>query len=142
MITLTPNAYFKHIPFPSAYFLISFIFNLNASARTFLSSMISANFSSISDEDIPTIVTPPPHDVDQPIAAKKSNDEIRIGPITRARAKLIEQQVNSLLIESDYFLNENGLLPKTLYICMIRFNGEEGIAQGRKEEQHLELDVE
>ena len=71
-----------------------------------------------------------------------SNDEIRIGPITRAHAKLIEQQVNLLLIESDYFLNENCLLPKSLYICMIRFIGEEGIAQGRKEEQHLELDVE
>ena len=95
------------------------------------------------DENIPTIVTPPPHDVDQPIAAKKkTNDEIRIGPITRARAKLIEQQVNLLLIESDYFLNENCLLPKSLYICMIRFIGEEGIVQGSKEEQHLELDVE
>lgn len=47
-----------------------------------------------------------------------------------------------LLIESDYFLNENCLLPKSLYICMIRFIGEEGIAQGSEEKQHLELDVE
>ena len=101
------------------------------------------NFQLMNDEDIPTIVPSPPHDVEQPIAAnKKSNDEIRIGPITRARAKLIEQQVNLLLIESDYFLNENCLLPKSLYICMIRFIGEEGIAQGSEEKQHLELDVE
>jgi hypothetical protein len=48
------------------------------------------------DEDIP--ITPPlsltPFE-DEDVAAKKSN-EIRIGPITRARAKLLEQQVNSL----------------------------------------------
>jgi hypothetical protein len=43
------------------------------------------------DEDIP--ITPPlsptPFD-DEDVAAKKSN-EIRIGPITRAHAKLLEQ---------------------------------------------------
>jgi hypothetical protein len=47
------------------------------------------------DEDI--AITPPfspaPID-DEDVAAKKSN-VIRIGPITRARAKLLEQQVNS-----------------------------------------------
>ena len=41
----------------------------------------------VCDEDIPTI-TPSPIDTDElPVAAKKkSNNEIRIGPITRARA--------------------------------------------------------
>ena len=44
------------------------------------------------DEDIPTI-TPSPIDSEElPVTAKnKSNDEIRTGPITRARAKLLEQ---------------------------------------------------
>jgi hypothetical protein len=88
------------------------------------------------DEDIPTIDPSPPHEIEQSIAAKKkSNDEIRIGPITRARAKLIEQQVNLLLIESDYFVNENCLLPKSLYVCMIRFEGETSIARGEEELQ-------
>jgi hypothetical protein len=43
------------------------------------------------DEDIPSTppLSPTPFD-DEDIAAKKSN-EIRIGPITRARAKLLEQ---------------------------------------------------
>jgi hypothetical protein len=91
------------------------------------------------DEDIPTIVPSPLHDDDKQVAAKKkSNDEIRIGPITRARAKLIEQQVNLLLIESDYFVNENCLLPKSLCVCILRFMGEEGIARGSEE---LEQDV-
>ena len=50
------------------------------------------------DEDIPTMAPSLPHE--QPVATKKmSKDEIRIGPTTRARAKLLEQQVNSLLVD-------------------------------------------
>src|SRR3954469_20288689 len=56
-------------------------------------------------------------------------NEIRIGPITRARAKLIEQQVNSLLIDSDVLFVEDFILPKSLYVCMIRYH-EEDKAQG------------
>ena len=90
------------------------------------------------DEDIHTLDTSSPYDDDHQGAAKKSNDEIRIGPTTRARAKLIEQQVNLLLIDSDYFINENCLLPKSLFVCILRFVGEEGIARGSEELQHLE----
>ena len=46
---------------------------------------------------------------------------MRIGPITRARAKLLEQQVNSLLVENDICVNENFILPKSMHLCMIRF---------------------
>jgi hypothetical protein len=70
----------------------------------------------------------------------KSNDEFNIGPITQARAMLLEQQVNSLLIESDIYYNENFILPKSLFICMIRFIGEEGV-RGSEEMQHMEHDV-
>jgi hypothetical protein len=48
--------------------------------------------------------------------------------------------VNSLLIESDIYCNENFILPKSLFICMIRFIGEEGV-QGSEEVQHMEHDV-
>jgi len=71
----------------------------------------------------------------------KSN-EIRIGPITRARAKLLEQQVNLFLIESDVLLREDFILPKSSYICVIRYQGviqEEEKEQGqvaRREELH------
>jgi hypothetical protein len=80
------------------------------------------------DEDIPT-TQPSPPTIDNPVVAArdKSNDEIRIGSITRARAMLPEQQVNSLLIDSDVYYNENFILPKSLFICMIRFIGEEGV---------------
>ena len=67
----------------------------------------------------------------------KSN-EIRIGPITRARAKLLEQQVNLFLIESDVLLNEDFILPKSLYICVIRYKGviqEKDEGQGQVHEE-------
>jgi hypothetical protein len=64
-----------------------------------------------------------------------SNDEIRIGPITRARAKLLEQQVNSLLADYDNFIHENFILPKSLHICMIRYEHEASIARGSEELQ-------
>ena len=64
-------------------------------------------------------------------------NEIRIGPITRARVKLIEQQVNLLLIGSDVLLGEDFILPKSLYICMIRYHDEDkaqgGEVQTRRE---------
>jgi hypothetical protein len=44
------------------------------------------------DEDIPTLVPSSSLNDDQTIAAKKDpTDDIRIGPITRAHAKLLEQ---------------------------------------------------
>ena len=44
----------------------------------------------MADEDIPTITPTPIANDDVPIATKKDqSNEIRIGPITRARAKLL-----------------------------------------------------
>ena len=94
------------------------------------------------DEDIHTLNPSPPHDDDRQVAAKKkSNDEIRIGPITRARAKLLEQQVNSLLVENAIYFNESFILPKSLYLCVIRYMGEGGVARGSEELQQEEHDV-
>ena len=94
------------------------------------------------DEDIPTFNPSPTHDDEVQVAAKKkSNDEIRIGPITRARAKLLEQQVNSLLVEYAIYFNESFILPKSLCLCVIRYMGEGGVARGSKELQQEEHDV-
>ena len=41
--------------------------------------------------------------------------------MTRSRTKLLEQQVNSLLVEYDIFNDENFILPKSMHLCMIRF---------------------
>src|SRR3954467_10203568 len=71
------------------------------------------------DEDIPTTTTISPtlHD--------EQANQIRLGPVTRAHSKLLEQQVNFLLLESDDRLNENYILPKSLCVCMIRYQGED-----------------
>jgi hypothetical protein len=55
------------------------------------------------------------------------------GPITRARAKLLEQQVNSLLTEYNLFTNENFILAKSLHVCMIRFVAEASMTRGGEE---------
>ena len=82
-----------------------------------------------------------PYDDEQPVAAKKmSNDEIRIGPTTRARAKLLEQQVNSLLVENDVCVNQNFILPKSLHLCMIRFIDNTSV-EGEGEHEKREKDL-
>ena len=60
------------------------------------------------DEDIPTPLPSFPIDDD---ATQDKTNEVRIGPMTRARAKLLEQQVNSLLDENNVCVNENFILP-------------------------------
>jgi hypothetical protein len=79
------------------------------------------------DEDIHTNQPSPSPIEEHQVAAKNKSNEIRIGPITRARAKLLEQQVNSLLVEYDIYSNESFILPKSLYVCMIRFIEDGGI---------------
>ena len=85
------------------------------------------------DEDIPTdLYSPFPSD-DIDVAANNKSNEIRIGPMTRARAKLLNQQVNSILCEFSNLIDENFILPKSMYLCMIRFIGEEGVARQSEE---------
>jgi hypothetical protein len=73
------------------------------------------------DEDISTIFPLITEDDDAKI---QDTNEIRIGPIRRARAKLLNQQVKSFLVGFGILLNENFILPKSLHLCLIRF--EEG----------------
>jgi hypothetical protein len=73
------------------------------------------------DDDISTILPLITEDDDAKI---QDTNEIRIGPITRARAKLLNQLVNSFLVGSGILLNKNFILPKSLHLCLIRF--EEG----------------
>ncbi len=56
--------------------------------------------------------------------------------MTRARAKLLEQQVNSLLIESNVCVNENFILPKSLHLCM-RHAHQEEMGSQREEEGYM-----
>ena len=61
--------------------------------------------------------------------------------MTRARAKLLGQQVNSLLIKYNVCDNENFILPKSMHLCMIRVVDNTNVDGGLEEQQGLEHDV-
>ena len=92
------------------------------------------------DEDIPTTPLPPSLQDEDDAAVKLKSNEVRIVPITRARAKLLKQQVNLFL--SDTLIDENFILPKSYYLCMIRYEEGASIARGGEEQLDVKLDME
>ncbi|KAK1630412.1 hypothetical protein QYE76_004727 [Lolium multiflorum] len=91
----------------------------------------STPFEGGDDEDIPTSLLPPSlANEDEPAVKLKSN-EVRIGPITRARAKLLKQQVNLFL--NGTLIDENFILPKSYYLCIIGYQEETCIARGEEQ---------
>ena len=90
------------------------------------------------DEDIPS---PLPFSSIEDVAAQDKPNEVRIGPMKRACAKILGQQVNSLLIEYDVCNNENFILPKSMHLCMIRVVDNTNIGGGPEEQLELEHDV-
>jgi hypothetical protein len=71
---------------------------------------------------------------------KLKSNEVKIGPNRRARTKLPKQLVNSLLNDTANIHVENFILPKSLHLCMIMY---EGVASIPREEEELpeELDM-
>ena len=47
------------------------------------------------------------------------------GPITRSRAKKLQQEVNALLYEVQFNINENYILPKSCMLLLLRFTKED-----------------
>ena len=67
---------------------------------------------------------------------------IPLGPMTRARARAIENEVNSLLVELSFDPLETWLLPQTEMFCVLRYHGsnqgEVTMQDGHQEhEEHL-----
>jgi hypothetical protein len=84
-------------------------------------------------EGIPTSFPSSIDDIAGHVDVQHKANDLCIGPITRARAKLLEQQVNSLLTEYNLFTNENFILPKSFHVCMIRFVVEASMTHGGEE---------
>jgi hypothetical protein len=76
------------------------------------------------DEGIPTSLPSSIDDISGHVDVQHKPNDLCIGSITRARSKLLKQQVHSLLAEYNLFTNENFILPKYLHVCMIRFVAE------------------
>ena len=47
------------------------------------------------------------------------------GPITCSRAKILQQEVNALLYEIQFNINENYILPKSCMLLLLRFTKED-----------------
>jgi hypothetical protein len=59
---------------------------------------------------------------------------INQGPITRSRAKKLQQEVNSLLAEINFNISENVILPKCSTLLVLRYICERGGAAIHEEE--------
>jgi hypothetical protein len=72
------------------------------------------------------------------IPALSTLPTIPTGPITRSRAKTIQQEVHALLYEFQLNTNENFMLPKSCMLILLRFTKEEGqniLMANQREEQ-------
>ena len=82
--------------------------------------------ATICDESISTNHAPyhvnQPHDVEDVTQAR---EQVNIGPITRSRAKKLQQEVNALLCEIHFNINENYILPKSCTLLLLRFTKED-----------------
>jgi hypothetical protein len=104
-----------------------------------LSSLPATTRNTPADEDIPTSLPPLSLPTEHEPAVKLKSNEVRIGPITRARAKLLKQQVNFFL--NDTLIDENFILPKSGYLCIIGYEEETSIARGGDEQLDVKKDV-
>ena len=62
------------------------------------------------------------HDVED---INQAIEQVNIGPITRSRAKKLQQEVNALLCEIHFNINENYILPKSCTLLLLRFTKED-----------------
>ena len=62
------------------------------------------------------------HDVED---INQAREQVNIGPITRSRAKKLQQEVNALLCEIHFNISENYILPKSCILLLLRFTKED-----------------
>jgi len=55
----------------------------------------------------------------------QAREQVNIGPITRSRAKKLQQEVNVLLSEIYFNINENYILSKSCMLVLLRFTKED-----------------
>ena len=66
-------------------------------------------------------------------ATSNTSAEVHVGPLTRARAKLLNQQVLLFLNESSIVIDESWVLPHANVLCILRFEHCEAFGTERKE---------
>ncbi len=69
-----------------------------------------------------------------PSSTTATRDQVMEGPITRSRAKKLQQQVNSLLATFDAYIDENVILPKCSTLVLLRNMQQEDAESDTKKE--------
>jgi hypothetical protein len=80
---------------------------------------------------------PPSHTTSTQVQPTSSPTQVFDGPITRSRAKKLQQEVHALLYEFQLNTNENFMLPKSCMLILLRFTKEEGqnISKANQQEE-------
>ena len=80
-----------------------------------------------------TSTTPPSNMLQPPIQATPTQGsptstpaQVFDGPITRSRAKKLQQEVNALLSGIHFNNNENYIMPKSCMLLLLRFTKQDG----------------
>jgi hypothetical protein len=72
------------------------------------------------------MLQPPSQATSTQVQPTSSPAQVFDGPITRSRAKKLQQEVHVLLYEFQLITNENFMLPKSCMLILLRFTKEEG----------------
>jgi hypothetical protein len=75
------------------------------------------------------------HTTSTQVQPTSSPTQVFDGPITRSRAKKLQQEVHALLFEFQLNTNENFMLPKSCMLILLRFTKEEGQNISRANQQ-------
>jgi hypothetical protein len=78
---------------------------------------------------------PPSHTTSTQVQPTSSPNQAFDGPITRSRAKKLQQEVHALLYEFQLNTNEKFMLPKSCMLILLRFTKEEGQNISRTSQQ-------
>ena len=80
----------------------------------------------MADEDIPAIRNPSASVTPQvtPSKAMDTDTQAYEGPVTRSRAKLLQQEVHTFLSRLHLDIDENYILPKSCTLMLLRFTQE------------------
>jgi hypothetical protein len=81
------------------------------------------------------MLQPPSHTTSTQVQPTSSPTQVFDGPITRSRAKKLQQEVHALLYEFQLNTNENFMLPKSCMLILLRFTKEEGQNISRTSQQ-------
>jgi hypothetical protein len=95
----------------------------------------------ISQTDMTTLLSntlqPPSYTTSTQVQQTSSPTQVFDGPITRSRAKKLQQEVHALLYEFQLNTNKNFMLPKSCMLILLRFTKEEGqnISKANQQEE-------